>query len=119
MSTFLNVVAFDKSTYVVTAVFADSTGAAVTPTEITWTLTNTHGEVVNSRSEVPVTVPASTVSITLYGADLDKQYGNKRRFLIEAVYDSTDGDNLPLRGAVAFAITSEEVLDPSVESMSP
>ena len=102
MST-LSAVARDRSTYVVTATFADEDDAAATPTAITWTLTTPEGTVVNSRSAVSVP-PSSSVEIVLSGADLDYDTSNQRVLTIEATYDSTLGAGLPLKDEVWFSI---------------
>jgi hypothetical protein len=95
--------AIDRSTYVVTAAFTDETGAAVTPSAVTWSLFNETGGVVNSRSAVSAT-PAASVAIVLSGADLAAADGSRRVLLIEATYDSTNGTGLTLRDSVTIVV---------------
>ena len=96
-------IAIEQSTYVITASFTDETGSAVVPNSVTWTLLNGDGQIVNSRSEVSVT-PASSIVIVLSGDDLDLDDGETRKIRIDAVYDSTNGTNLPLKDSETFAI---------------
>jgi uncharacterized lipoprotein YbaY len=95
--------AVDKSTYIVTAAFTDAAGSDVIPTAITWTLSNSSGTVVNSRSKV-VVAGAASITIVLSGADLDYDDGPSRVLTIEAVYDSTEGIGLPLKDEAVFSI---------------
>ena len=97
MATLLTARAIEGSTYVVTIPFTDEDGDAVTPTAITWTLTDEDGQVVNSRHEEVVT-PASSIDIVLSGNDLpaDGHLVWMLYLLVEALYDSTLGSDLPL-----------------------
>lgn len=77
--------------------FTDDTGATVTPSAVTWTLTDVVGTVVNSRSAVSITPPASSVTILLSGDDLalsSTLRGVKRILLVRFVYTSTSGSGL-------------------------
>lgn len=98
--------ALERSTYVVTAAFTDESGAAVTPDSITWDLTDTDGNVINSRSSVAVAVPASSIDIVLSGDDLAIQRPSMlwRIVTVEAVYDSSMGSNLPFKDEIRFEI---------------
>jgi len=99
--------AVERSTYIITAEFEDASGALVVPDSISWTLTDERGRVMNSRSAVAIAVPASSIDIVLNGADLaltgDGDKGG-RVLTVEAVYDSTEGLNLPLKDEVRFRI---------------
>lgn len=99
--------ATEGSTYVVRASFSDEDGVATVPTEVTWTLTDRDGTVVNSREAETVT-PAAVVDIVLSGADLEYTglVGNERVLTIEAEYTSTLGAALPLKAEVWFVIDS-------------
>ena len=99
--------AVEKSTYVVTVAFADEDGNAVTPDSISWTLSDTDGNVVNSRSDVSITVPAASNDIVLSGDDLaiPRPSMLRRRMTIEAVYDSDAGSDLPFKGEIEFEVT--------------
>jgi len=94
----------DKSTCVISASFADAAGNPVAPSSIVWTMTNGAGVVVNGRSAVVVTVPAASIDIVLGANDTDFADGEARMIVFDAVYSSTEGDDLPLRGAVSFRI---------------
>ncbi len=98
--------AVEKSTYVVTASFTDAAGAAVVPDSIAWTLSDMAGNVINSRSAVAIAVPAASVDIVLSNLDLALTAGvsNRRKLLVAAVYDSDEGDNLPLKQECEFDI---------------
>jgi hypothetical protein len=99
----------EQSTYMVDCVFTDEDGDPVTPNEITWTLTRTSGVVVNSRNAVPVATPASEITIILFGDDLKIFDGDsspaKRKLLVEALYNSDLGNDLPLRDEATIEIT--------------
>ena len=102
----LTAVAGEESTYVIEVAFEDETGAAVIPntSSIKWTLTDTYGNVINSRNQVAV-ASASTINIVLSGDDLSiGTSGLTRVILIEATYNSSLGSNLPLREEVRFNI---------------
>ena len=80
--------------------------AVVTPQSATWTLTDAAGNVVNSRSAVSIT-PASTIVVVLSGNDLSITAGDdgRRALLLEWVYDSSLGRDLPGKEVVYFTIT--------------
>jgi hypothetical protein len=105
--TLLTTLAPEEGTYVITRTFRDEAGTAVTPNAgLNWTLTDTAGNVVNSRSAVAIT-PASSVNIVLSGDDLalSSTYAGRRRVLIiEGTYNSTFGNNLPLKLECRFDI---------------
>lgn len=86
--------------------FEDEAGAALTPSAISWTLTNARGTVINSRSAVSVNPTASTVIITLSGDDLAWSSDPRRFLLVSATYSSDLGSNLPLLEQVQFSITN-------------
>lgn len=105
----LTVHAVEKSTYIVTATFKDEDGTLVVPNIITWTLTDESGAIINSRENVSVAIPLSTINIVLQGLDLAMQAGETtgtigRVVTINADYNSTLGSNLPLKGEVKFYI---------------
>jgi hypothetical protein len=93
--------ALEKSTYVVRVAFLDEDGAAETPTAITWTLSTSGGTVINSRTNVIVAVPASTIDVVLSGLDLAFQTGEyntaERILTVNATYTSALGAGLPLK----------------------
>jgi len=100
----LSTSAIEKSTFVITATFKDENGSAVTPTSITWTLTDGDGNVINNRDAVSIT-PNTSVDIVLSGDDLALTSGSALRILTtEAVYSSSAGTNLPLKDSVSFLV---------------
>ena len=100
----------EQSTFVFTVSFADEEGDAVVPNEINWTLTDKDGTVINAREEVEILTPAAEIDIVLSGDDLQilsAEVGRgmvKRRLIIRAEYDSTLGDDLPVKNVAAFTI---------------
>ena len=109
MPTIISTAANEKSTFIITCVFTDETDTEVTPTSITWTLTDSSGTVINDREDEVVAVPAPSIDIVLSGNDLAIQSGEtaskvSRRLLIEAVYDSDAGTDLPLKDEAIFVI---------------
>lgn len=85
--------------------FFDEDGTAVTPSAATWTLTDDHGTVINSRSAVALTL-APVATIVLSGADLaaSDPLRLNRRLLVEWTYDSTAGTNLPGKHEASFDV---------------
>jgi hypothetical protein len=104
----LTTVAREQSTYVVTCAFTDETGEPATPTELTWTLTDLAGAVINSRRDVAVAAEdlADTVDIVLSGDDLavSDAVQAQRLLTIEGTYTSSAGEDLPLKDAIRFNI---------------
>lgn len=105
--TILSTQPVEKGTIVITVTFTDETGAAVTPKTLTKTLTDSSGAVMNSISDVEVTVGlASTMVFVLTGDDL--QIGSdrnpKRHFTLKTTYDSTNGTDLTLNVPIIFEI---------------
>ncbi len=100
--------AIEKSTFVVTASFVDAAGVAAVPKSgLNWTLTNSSGTVINSRSSV-VIAPAASVDIVLSGLDLAMQTGERgkvRRVLtIQGTYDSDEGTGLQINDECVFLL---------------
>ena len=99
--------AVEQSTYVIPVTFRDEDATAIAPDAVTWTLTDRHGVVINSRSDVAISSLAATINIVLTGADLDIQDDPDdgiRLVRIEAVYSSSGGSNLNLREEIEFSI---------------
>ena len=102
-------IAKEKSTLVVNVAFTDEDGAAAIPTALSWSLTDTAGTVINSRSSVSVAVPAASNDIVLSGLDLAMQSGESgdyavRIFTAEATYTSTLGTGLPVKEQASFMV---------------
>jgi len=97
----------EEGTAVVTVAFTDHDGIAVSPnaSTLTWTLTDTNGTVINLRTNVAIT-SASSVTIVLSGDDLaiTRTTGAKRVITLEGLYNSTDGNNLPIKVQGIFNI---------------
>lgn len=101
---YLREYAVSKSTYVVPLTFRDAAGAAVVPDSVLWTLTDPDtGTVINSREDVSET-PAAEIEVVLSGDDIDSADGRERKLAVAAVYDSDEGQNLPLLVNVRFWI---------------
>lgn len=105
MALFLKKTVNDQSTAVVTCSFCDGNGEAITPTSVNWTLLDFFGKVINSRQSVSIT-PSSSVSIVLSGDDLKYSDGKNRYLIIEALYNSTLANNLPLKEEAVLTITN-------------
>ena len=103
MTAILPVFAKDRSTYVVTASFADEDGVSVVPSAIVWSLSTPRGTIINSRSAVPI-ASAASIDILLGAADLDYDDGSVRILTIVATYDSTLGSNLTLKDQAQIRI---------------
>lgn len=108
MPTQLTDYAVEQSTFAVVAAFTDEDGDAVVPSAITWTLCDDSGVIINSRQDVAVGVPASSIAIVLSGDDLqvlDESNDFEIRYLeISAVYDSDIGSDLPLKDRAEFKV---------------
>ena len=103
-SVLTTVKAVDRSTFIVTASFTDAQGDDVIPASIAWTLTDDAGTVINSRENVNVAVPAASIDILLQGDDLAVADSSTRLLTLNAVYNSDEGSNLPLRDQVRFTV---------------
>lgn len=82
--------------------FSDENGDPTVPNAITWTWSTKDGAtVINSRENVAVTVPSTSINITLQGSDLailDDESGRTevdRLLTVEFDYNSDLGSNLP------------------------
>lgn len=97
----------EEAAYAVTfSAFVDETGASATPQSATWTLTDRAGNVINSRSAVSVT-PGTSIIVLLSGNDLAIAAGDdgRRALLLEWIYDSSLGNDLPGKDVCYFTIT--------------
>lgn len=106
------IIANERSSVGVVVTFKDEAGAALTPSAIAWTLSDADGDVVNSREQVAVAAPASTITVALSGDDLSILPGEtsaarvERHLTIEATYDSTLGLGLSLRDVLVFYVNN-------------
>lgn len=100
MITTLDKTAKEGGTYTVQILFRDEDKNSVVPNEITYTLSDKLGNVINSIENISIT-PASTLNITLTGASLTPGW---KILTIKGTYDSSYGVNLPLRDSVKFYV---------------
>lgn len=86
----------------------------VTPTTLSWTLTDLRGNVINSREDVVVT-PEQETTIILSGDDLEVTEASKfvrRVILFSGTYDSDKQSGLPFTKQIKFKVyknTKKEV----------
>src|SRR5208337_1465156 len=89
--------AISKSAFGVLVAFLDENGNPVTPSSVTWTLTDATGALINGRLN-QIVPAAQAVTIGLSGEDIDYATTmSKRRVLtVTALYNSTTfGPNTP------------------------
>lgn len=101
--------AVENGTFAITVSFTDEDGNAVVPNSpLTWSLTKSDRQtIVNNREDIQITTPATSVTIVLSGADLAKDTGKLvswRYLVIEGTYNSTLGNDLPLKDHLRFPI---------------
>lgn len=98
----------EKSTIMFKCEFFDEYGSDVTPVTLVWTLTDTSGTPINDREQEEVVTPSQTEVIVLSGDDLqvvdETSIQEGRHLVVEATYNSTHGNGLPLREVVLFAV---------------
>ena len=109
MATIITTQTNEKSTLIFTVTFTDEAGGAVIPDSITWTLSDSDGTIINSREDVAIGSPASSVDIVLSGDDLAILSGEtsatvSRRFTVKAVVDTDAGSNLPIKKEAIFPL---------------
>lgn len=108
MATQITTLVQEKGTAKFTVAFTDEDGNAVTPTAATWTLTDSKGNVINSRSAVVISSLSTSVTILLSGADLalstTTTAAHERHLTIEYTYNSSAGSGLPGKAVAIFHI---------------
>jgi len=109
--------AINLSTFIIEGAFTDQDGAVITPTSLTWSLTDNWGNIINLRDSVVIDPPTDTFTVVLSGDDLDQEVSPNRIFIVEAVYTSiTYGAGLPIKQQASFTIddwtTKEPVIVP-------
>src|SRR5574342_1101082 len=105
MITILTTSIHERATAKFTVAFTDEGGSAATPTAASWTLTDGGENIVNSRSDVAISPPSSSVTLALKDADLQiGDYGVYRVLTVKYTYDSSLGTALPGRDQVGFYI---------------
>lgn len=97
--------AIEESTYKIIVAFAKEDGTDLVPISATWTLTDSDGNVINSRQNITITGLAPKVPIYLSGKDLSVPGENDilRVLLIKAFYDD-GGIVRPLNGQYKFVV---------------
>lgn len=88
----------ELSTYAVKVTVRDENGNLATPTDLSWTLKDLAGTVVNDREDEEIYAPGSVSYITLTGNDLaiDGYFSARRVLTVTGHYDSSLGEGLPL-----------------------
>lgn len=99
----------ERSTVRFTVTLTDDAGDLIMPNDdLTWTLQDMKGNVVNNRTSVAL-ASASTVVIILHGADLaldDSLYfGTMRVLKFTCTYDNSAGNGLEFADELYFTIT--------------
>ena len=104
-TTFTTPVPNEKGTAVLGVAFTDEDDSAVTPSAITWTLTNINGTIINGRDAESIT-PATSIDIVLSGDDLalDAGVSDTRIVTVEYTYSSSYGTGLPEKDQATFSI---------------
>lgn len=111
MNLFLETPAVSGGTYQVQLDLVDQDEIAIDPTTVTWTLTDSAGNVINGRENVEVSNPTSTVTIFLSGDDLLIPSDNVEQRIISVVtrYDNDLADDLTNYLNVYFTIGQDSV----------
>ena len=97
----------EQGTYVITVSLTDEDGTGLTPTDLTWTLMNLDGQLINDRKESTFDNALSSANdIVLSTNDLALSDPNKpvRVILVEGTYTSSYGVGLPLKEQCKFSI---------------
>jgi hypothetical protein len=107
----LSQAAIEQSTFAITVSFTDENepAQAVAPnTGLKWSLIDeSTGSAVNSRTNVEVSPPASSVVVILHGADLALLHGQPvewRLLVVEGTYNGDLGNNLEIKDQLRFPI---------------
>jgi len=102
----------EESTIIFKVTFKDEDKELVVPDSIHWTLTDLHGNVVNSRTDETEAL-ASVVYITLSGDDLTTtgdKHDEGRLLTVKATYSSARGAGLSLNQQIKFDIDNFVVI---------
>jgi hypothetical protein len=94
----------EDGTAIITLTFTDEDGTTVIPTELKWQLMETDGTIINNRTFALGSFTGTT--IVLFGDDLAIEDGESlcRILSVQGIYDSTAGNNLPIKGELMFWI---------------
>ena len=116
----LNINGIEQGTLLITAEFEDEFESSVIPNNITWTLTDAMGNVLNARSAIDVAVPAASIIIVLFGNDLVTLKGINEDIFLTIVwdYDSSNGSGLPHVDQVRITIEDLVLIKLPVSTIS-
>ena len=116
----LNINGIEQGTLPITVEFEDEDESSVIPNNITWTLTNAMGNVLNARSAIDVAVPAASITIVLSGDDLVtlKDLNEDIFLTVVADYDSSNGSGLPVVDQVRITIEDLVLIKLPVSTIS-
>lgn len=98
---------FERSTKFIDVGFLDEADAEEDPKTLTWTLSDPSGKVIGALEDQVVASPSSSETIVLSDGALalfGSEDDGKRLFTAKATYDSTLGNDLPLKGQADFTI---------------
>jgi hypothetical protein len=86
----------EQSTLTLVTKITTALGVAVTPTAAAWTLTNKDGDIINSRTSVPMTPLSEAMTVNVAGDDLQiEDQANKREYRLFTVVSDRGDVNLP------------------------
>ena len=96
----------EEGTKVFDVDFYDEDDTPVAPNELTKTLTDLNGNIINSIDDVVVGGLASSMTFVLQGNDLAIPVAGMvgRVFTLEGTYDSSLGTDMPLKVEIIFKI---------------
>ena len=99
----------EKGTVFFVCSFTDEDGNDEIPKTAVWSLTDSAGNVINSRDQVAISSLAAEVTVVASGDDLQVLSGETaryldRRFVLEWTYDSDHGNDLPGKDEGSFTL---------------
>jgi len=99
----------ERCTYGIRVSLFDSTGNAVAPKTLFWSLIDLAGVVINDRKDVSVASPGAVETIVLQGDDLqivsDANRQEGRVVIVKGTYDDTVlGADAPFRADIRFVV---------------
>jgi len=89
-----------------TVSFTDENGLPMTPQTIVWNLSDDKGNIINWRHDVPIAVPAQSVTIVLTGEDTMRlTFDDDMRCLkVSGTYNSSNGQGLTFAAQYYFGL---------------
>jgi len=93
--------AVEGGTYIISMDFKDEKENNVIPYNLSWSLYNEYGNIVNDRQDINLLNDSSLVEVGLSGNDLE---GGYETFVIKGNYDSDYGKNLPITDSTKFYV---------------